>query len=110
MQKNGFVILIKAIQDNHISAVGAKALSLARMDRIGATVPPGFCVTALAYREHLKTNNLVDRIESTIEKLSNASHSDKKSALSDLRQSIIDAPISDSLRQQIERVGCDYHA
>jgi len=102
MKKNGFVISLKTIQDNHISAVGAKALSLARLERIGAPVPPGFCVTAAAYREHLKTNNLFTRIESTIAQLSDASHPDKKSALLDLRQTIFDAPLNDTLRQQIE--------
>ena len=102
MEENGFVIPLKAIQDNHISAIGAKALSLARMERFGAPVPPGFCVTTSAYRGHLKINNLVGRIESTVAHLSNDSQSDKKSALSNLRQSIIDAPLSSSLRQQIE--------
>lgn len=102
MKKNGFVILLKAIQDNHISAVGAKALSLARMDRIGLPVTPGFCVTASAYREHLNTNNLHDRIDSMVEELRNSSNEDKKSALSDLRQYIIDAPLTDSVRDQIE--------
>ncbi len=109
MEKNGFVILLKAIQDNHISAVGAKALSLARMDRIGLPVPPGFCITAQAYREHLKLNNLVGRIESTVERLSKSSQIDKKSALSDLRQAIIDAPITDSLRDEIELQYKDLH-
>jgi len=66
MEKNGLVILLKAIQDDHISAVGAKAFSLARMDRIGLPVPQGFCVTAPAYREHLKLNNLISRIESAV--------------------------------------------
>ncbi|MHC4640702.1 MAG: PEP/pyruvate-binding domain-containing protein, partial [Planctomycetota bacterium] len=102
MEKNGLVILLKAIQDNHISAVGAKALSLARMGRIGLPVPPGFCVTAPAYREHLNTNNLVSRIESMVAQLRNASHAEKKSALSDLRQTIIAAPLADTLCQQIE--------
>jgi phosphohistidine swiveling domain-containing protein len=102
MEENGFLILLKTIQDNHISAVGAKALSLARMNRFGLPVPPGFCVTAAAYREHLKTYNLVTRIESTIAQLSDASHADKKSTLSELRKFIIDAPLEDTLRQQIE--------
>jgi phosphohistidine swiveling domain-containing protein len=102
MEKNSFVILLKAIQDNHVSAVGAKALSLARMDRIGLPVPPGFCITAAAFREHLKTNNLISRIESTAEKLRDAPHADKKTALSNLRRDIIDAPLADTLRQQIE--------
>jgi len=102
MEKNGFVLLLKDIQDNHISAVGAKALSLARMDRISLPVPPGFCVTSPAFREHIKTNNLISYIESTVEALRDASHADKKSALSNLRQSIVDAPLADTLRKQIE--------
>jgi pyruvate,water dikinase len=102
MEKNRLVILLKVIQDDHISAVGAKALSLARMDRIGLPVPPGFCVTAPAYRRHLEINNLVGRIESKIEQLRNASPPAAKAALSNLRQAIIDAPLADTLRQQIE--------
>ncbi|MHC4110356.1 MAG: PEP/pyruvate-binding domain-containing protein [Planctomycetota bacterium] len=102
MEENGFVILLKAIQDNHISAVGAKALSLARMDRIGLPVPPGFCVTAPTYRRHLKLNNLVGRIDSTVEQFRDASPAATKEALSNLRQAIIDAPMADTLHQQIE--------
>ena len=102
MGKNGLVIFLKAIQDDHVSAVGAKALSLARMDRIGLPVPPGFCVTAPAYRRHLKLNNLVGRIESKVEQLRNASPAATKATLSNLRQAIIDAPLVDTLRQQIE--------
>jgi pyruvate,water dikinase len=102
MEKNGLVILLKAIQDDHISAVGAKALSLARMDRIGLPVPPGFCVTAPAYHRHLEINNLVGRIESKVQQPKNASPAAAKEALSNLRQSIIDAPMADTLRQQIE--------
>ena len=102
MGKNGFVILLKAIQDDHISAVGAKALSLARMDRTGLPVPPGFCVTAPAYRRHLEINNLVGRIESKLQQLRNASPPATKEALSNLRQAIIAASLADTLRQQIE--------
>jgi pyruvate,water dikinase len=84
MGENGLVILLEAIQDNDISAVGAKALSLARMDRIGLPVPPGFCITAAAFREHLERNNLGGRINSVVEELGAASPTAKKSALSEL--------------------------
>ncbi|MHC4314183.1 MAG: PEP/pyruvate-binding domain-containing protein [Planctomycetota bacterium] len=102
MEKNGFVILLKAIHDDHISAVGAKAFSLARMDRTGLPVPPGFCITAAAYRKHLEINNLVGHIESKLQQIRNASPAATKKALSNLRQAIIDAPLADTLCQQIE--------
>jgi len=103
MKKTGLVILLEAIQDNDISAVGAKAQSLARMGRIGLPVPPGFCITAAAFREHLERNNLISSIKSAVDELSTASHAAKKSALSDLRQTIINAPLADSLSEQIEQ-------
>lgn len=103
MEKTGLVILLEAIQDNDISAVGAKALSLARMGRIGLPVPLGFCITAAAFRGHLERNNLVGRINSVVEDIGAASPTAKKSALSDLRQTIINAPLADTLREQIEQ-------
>lgn len=102
MEKIALVILLEAIQDTGISAVGAKALSLARMSRIGLPVPPGFCITAAAFREHLELNNLISRIKSMVEELKDASPAARKSALSNLRQAIIDAPLADTLRQRIE--------
>jgi len=102
MEKNGLVILLKAIQDNDISAIGAKALSLARMNRTGLPVPPGFCITAAAFREHLGRNNLISRIKSKVAELKDASPAAKKSSLSKLRQTIVDAPLADSLREQID--------
>ncbi|MHC4461619.1 MAG: PEP/pyruvate-binding domain-containing protein [Planctomycetota bacterium] len=102
MEKIALVIPLEAIQDADISAVGAKALSLTRMDRIGLPVPPGFCITETAFQEHLELNNLVSHIRSVADELSIASPSAQKSVLSDLRQTIIKAPLADTLRQQIE--------
>jgi len=102
MEEIGLVIPLEAIQDADISVVGAKALSLARMKRIGLAVPPGFCITEAAFREHLELNNLVSRITSTVAEFRAASQTEKKSILSDLRQTIIKAALADSLGQQIE--------
>lgn len=101
MEKIAFVILLEAIQDNDISSVGAKALSLARMNQIGLAVPPGFCITEAGFRKHLELNNLIGRIKSALAQL-RAAPPATSSILSDLRQAIIEAPMADMLRQQIE--------
>ena len=101
MEKITFVILLEAIQDNAISLVGAKALSLARMNRIGLAVPPGFCITEAGFRKHLELNNLIGHIKSALAQL-RAAPPATSAILSDLRQAIIEAPMADMLRQQIE--------
>ena len=110
MQKIGPVIALGAIQDQDTPAVGSKALSLARMNRIGIPVPPGFCITEAAFRKHLELNNLASHIKSVVAELSMASPTAKKSALSDLRQTIIKAPMADTLREQIEQQYSALHA
>lgn len=97
------VILLKAIQDNETAAIGAKALSLARMNRTGLPVPPGFCITAAAYREHLESNKLISRIKSAVEELGTAAPTERKSILSNLRKAIVNAPLVHSLCEQIDR-------
>jgi phosphoenolpyruvate synthase/pyruvate phosphate dikinase len=82
--------------------VGPKAASLFCMMRIGLTVPPGFCITEAAFREHLQANKLTAKIESACNKLVKAEPEARKAILSELRQTIINAPLADTIRDDIE--------
>jgi pyruvate,water dikinase len=101
MQKTEFVIPLQAIDNSSAPAVGFKALSLARMHRLALCVPPGFCVTAAAYREHLNRDDIVPIIEAALSKLENAAAEEKAAVLSDIRQAITEPPMSDVLRREI---------
>ncbi len=72
------------------------------MKQIGFAVPSGFCIIATAYREHLETNDLISHIKSNIDKLGTASPKARKSLLSDIRRSIIEAPLKHELKREIE--------
>ena len=89
MRKTGLIISLQGVREQDINTIGAKALSLARMNRIGLAVPPGFCITASAYREHVRTNKLEPTIENTLDELTNARAEDKQSILSNIRKTII---------------------
>ncbi len=103
MQKKHFVIGLDSIQDKDAGLVGSKTLSLVHMNRMGLPVPPGFCITATAYRKHIERNNLVNHITSTIEQLRTVSPASQKSVLSDLRKTIAQKPLADEPRKQIEQ-------
>lgn len=47
------VVPLETIQLINEKEVGPKAASLFRLIRAGLEVPPGFCVTAAVFREHL---------------------------------------------------------
>jgi pyruvate,water dikinase len=82
--------------------VGPKAASLFRMMQIGLTVPPGFCITEAAFREHLQANKLIAKIESARNKLAKAEPEARRAILSELQQAIVNAPMADIIRDDIE--------
>ena len=95
------VIPLADIKDCDESAVGAKALGLARMDRIGLSVPAGFCVTAAAYHEHLKCNDIVPILAADTAKLIDAEHERRRDILAGIRQTVIAAPMAEELVEEI---------
>jgi pyruvate,water dikinase len=101
MPETRLVIPLADIKDGDESAVGAKALGLARMGRIGLSVPAGFCVTADAYHEHLKRNNILSLLTADAAKLAGAKHEIRRDILAGIRQTIIAAPMADELVEEI---------
>ena len=86
--------------------IGPKALSLIRLGRIGLAVPPGFCITATVFREHLEQNNLLAQQQAALDKLTKTKPQAKEGLLSALRQDIVEAPLAEAIRHEIEE---QYH-
>ncbi len=74
MQETLTFILPPADVSAHLSQVGGKGASLARMAAAGLPVPPGFHVTTTAYRRFVEENGLPGKILSGVTKLFGAKH------------------------------------
>ncbi len=89
-------------------------MSLVRLGRIGLAVPPGFCITQVVFREHLEQNNLTTRLKSSLEELANTKSEARRILLSNMRQVIVEAPLAEAIRDQIEEqynaLGANYVA
>ncbi len=96
------IIPLNTIRYLDEAIVGAKAMSLCRMNQIGLKVPSGFCIMATAFREYLEANELVSKVESTLDKLNSASPEERKSILLEIQQAIVNAPLGVKLRNEIE--------
>lgn len=83
--------------------VGGKAFGLARLIRAGLPVPDGFCVTTRAYRKHLARQNLTQFLKEALVDLDHLQSQDRTKILSDIRQRIIEAPLSETLKTTVAR-------
>ena len=96
------IISLEKIREGNLPFVGNKAFGLARMKQMGLNVPPGYCITVIAFQKHIASNNLANKIGSALDKLNTASLEERKPILLEIRQAIINAPLADSLRSELE--------
>src|SRR5262249_44877038 len=86
--------------------VGPKATNLALMRRFGFPVPDGFCITARAYLQHVKSSPVLASMTQSLE-AAEAADSDKGlKRLGLLRTAIVTMPLHSNLQTQIEHA---YH-
>ena len=96
------VVWLDDVRDDDVHRIGPKAANLARMLRAQLPVPPGFCLTAEAYGQHLQVNGLNSRIRAAIEEPAGDTGCQPR-ALAHLRQAITEAPMHSKLPELMER-------
>ncbi len=88
-----------------VETVGGKNSSLGEMisqlAETGVRVPGGFATTAHAFREFLKANNLVERINAKLDALNVDDVRALTQAGAEIRQWVIDAPLPADLEKEI---------
>ena len=94
------------VGNDDVSKVGGKNASLGEMIRTlkekGIRVPDGFATTAEAYREYLRANKLVDKIEDLLEDLEKGEKSLSEVGKS-IRDLIENGDFPEPIRQSIEK-------
>lgn len=78
--------------------VGGKAANLACLLRLGFFVPPGFCITGTAYRDHMNAHGLWARARWALE----SEPGSLARSLAQLRHAIAKAPLDESLAAAIQ--------
>ena len=90
-----------------VETVGGKNSSLGEMisqlAETGVRVPGGFATTAHAFREFLKANNLVERINAKLDALNVDDVRALTQAGAEIRQWVIDAPLPADLEKRNSR-------
>ena len=101
-----YVIKLAELGMNDVEKVGGKNASLGEMisnlSNLGVTVPGGFATTAEAYRTFLSADGLDQRISAVLDDLDVDDIDALRSAGEQIRQWILDTPLPDKLRNDIE--------
>lgn len=101
-----YVIKLDELGMNDVEIVGGKNASLGEMisnlANLGVSVPGGFATTADAYRAFLATDGLDKRISGQLDDLDVDDIDALREAGQSIRQWILDTPLPDRLRQEIE--------
>jgi pyruvate,water dikinase len=92
--------LDERLRPSERSLIGPKAASLCTLRGLGMKVPRCFSLTTVAFKEHLDADGLGSRIASLVNKLNDQPDSTQP-ILEDIRQLIIQRPLTDRLCEQI---------
>jgi pyruvate,water dikinase len=94
------------IAESEVESCGGKAVNLGRLIRLGARVPPGFCVVAEALEHVLEANGLVERIAQLSSRFDFEDFASVESGSAQIRELIENASLPQALEREIvERYG-----
>jgi pyruvate,water dikinase len=99
-----YVLALQEIDPAQVAVVGGKGAHLAELSRIeGIRVPPGYCVTADAFRRLLAEERSVDGLMEQLSRLKPDDREGIGARSAELRRLLRSAPIADELALAIAR-------
>lgn len=102
MTKYNYIKWFNEIDKNDIPVVGGKGANLGEMTQKGVDVPPGFCVTAGAYKDFIKLSKLEDAIREKIEGLDVEDSDELQIKASEIRDLINNSEMPKEIKNEIE--------
>jgi phosphoenolpyruvate synthase/pyruvate phosphate dikinase len=98
---NDFVLPLNEIGEHEVERCGGKAMSLGKLIRLGATVPPGFCIVSDALPYVLESNGLTNRIADIAARLDFEDFAAVEARTGEIRAMIENVTIPSALQQAI---------
>jgi phosphohistidine swiveling domain-containing protein len=97
--KSSDVLLIREIIQSDLQRAGSKAYNLAQLTALGLPVPPGFCVLASHYWNHVEEIRDFDDLLRALQDPDTAADA----ILAQIRQAILEKPLSADLAELLAR-------
>lgn len=98
---NKIVAWFEEIDKSDVAVVGGKGANLGEMTSFGMPVPPGFVVTAAAYRAFIDENKLKPKIHEVLDRLNVNDPVQLQKASTEIKKLIIHSPIPDDISKEV---------
>jgi pyruvate,water dikinase len=98
---NKIVAWFEEIDKGDVAVVGGKGANLGEMTSFGMPVPPGFVVTAHAYRTFIAENHLKEKIHAVLDSLNVNDPVQLQKASVAIKKLIVQSPIPVEISQEI---------
>jgi pyruvate, water dikinase len=99
------VVPLDEIAEGEVESFGGKAMNLGKLIRLGARVPPGFCIVAEALEHVLEINGLTDQISEIADQFDFDDFANIETGTAEIRGLIERARMPETLEREI----VDYH-
>jgi pyruvate,water dikinase len=96
-----YTLTLREISREDVQRCGGKGANLGELTRIGAQVPPGYCIVADALPHLLRSNGLDGPIAEVVERLDFEDLKSLETATAVIRDMIVNAQIPDDLDSEI---------
>lgn len=99
--RSSYIIFFDSLKKDDIPLVGGKCANLGELISFGVPVPPGFAITAEAYKLHINRNNLRERINEVLSRMDVSDSDSLESSSREIRSIIESAPLPGELADEI---------
>ncbi|EOD01559.1 phosphoenolpyruvate synthase [Caldisalinibacter kiritimatiensis] len=103
MEKYKYIKWFNEIGKEDIPVVGGKGANLGELTIRGVNVPPGFCVTASAYRDFVKETKLEDKIIEVLKTINVDKAEDLQPKSFEIRSLIMKSDIPINIKEELKR-------
>ncbi|MFH1685988.1 MAG: PEP/pyruvate-binding domain-containing protein [bacterium] len=111
LQKDRYIRPFNHLERMHSYSVGSKNAQLGEMkSKLGLPVPPGFAITAWAYKQFIEANNLQERISREISLIDIRSHEDLARVSKAIRELVSSSGVPDDIVAAIKEAAHDLTA
>lgn len=99
---------LKRLNKDSLSIAGGKGANLGVLIQAGLPVPPGFVITAAAYRKHLEAANLKELIEAKLENIAENDIAAITEASQCISTWIEESPMPSEVQEDVKRTYADF--
>lgn len=99
--KSLYILPFESLRKDDVNMVGGKCANLGELTSFGMPVPPGFAITADAYKYHLNENKLQGAISKILSEMDVADTDSLEGASAKVRALIDNAPLPKPLQSEV---------